>query len=144
MDIKQTILELMTKYESIEETIKELENCKCNELEKGDDKFNLELCIEIDKQLSILKRKLFLHEQTNYFEDRYEDSNQYIYDKKIVGNIGQKKNQFSELFKCLVIDYKEQHISTKKFVDTMNNMLLDIDYISPLNYNKINEMDFHN
>ena len=144
MDIKQTIQVLMNKHETINETIEELECCKFDELEKGDDVFDLQLCLEIDKQISILKRKLFLQDQEKYFEERYDDGIEYVYDTKIVGNIGQKKKQFSELFKCLVCDFQEQNISTKKFIDTINNMLLDIDYIEPLNYNKINELVFHN
>lgn len=142
IDPKKMIQELIMKYETIDESIKNLQEYRNAEIIKDD--YNLDLCVECDKQISILKRKLFLHEQTKYNFDRYEDSNQYIYDCKVEGTIKQRKNQVAGLFKCLVIDYKEQHISTKKFVDTISNMLLDVDYINPIIYNQINEMEFHN
>ena len=48
------------------------------------------------------------------------------------------RNQYNQLYKCACIDFSEGHISPQKFIDVINGLLYDIDYITPMVFYDVN------
>jgi len=115
-------------------------NLACNKLvDELRKKPPIDLHIKLEREVANLVRNQYIKPHSNtHFKKKYNDETHYIYDTKVIGCVSDKKQCFNQLYKCACIDFSEGHISPQKFIDVINGLLYDIDYITPMVFYDVN------